>query len=378
MSQDLRRLMLSLCLLVVTASCDGGGSPAGDPILVRIPPGASLTAVADTLAAHGIITNADRFTLFVRVRGDAERIQAGAYTFRQGTEWGEIAADLTAGHVFTERFTIPEGFTLVQIAERIAVVTESQEADVRAILEAPDAPDRFGVPGPTLEGFLFPETYTITPGVEISEVVELMTRQYRSFWTPERTEALQLLGMTELELVTLASIVQAEARASEELPIIASVYHNRLRIGMPLQADPTVIYALGGPRTRLLFAAMDSVADSPYNTYTHAGLPPGPIGSPGAAAVEATLNPVESEFLYFVAHPDGTHLFSRSLAEHNRARQTTDRLWAEVRAETARRESALRDSVAAAEAERADSIARADTLGLSDFRSSWHDKSRTQ
>jgi len=354
-------MFVTLCTasLIVPGGCDGGGAPSGEPVLVRIPPGATLSAVADTLAAYDIVESADRFTLYVRVRGDAERLQAGAYSFQPGAEWGEIAAALTSGRVFTERFTIPEGFTRAQIIERVAAQTETEATAVRLIIDAEDAPTRWRVPGPTLEGYLFPETYTITPGIGIEEVVGVMIQQYRTFWTPERTALRDSLGMTELELVTLASIVQAEARRSDELPTIASVYHNRLRIGMPLQADPTVIYALGGPRERLLFAAMDSVADSPYNTYTHPGLPPGPIASPGAAALDATLRPAETEYLYFVAHPDGHHLFSRSLAEHNQTRQTTDRLWAEARAETARREAFVRDSLAAA---RADTTAGVDTI----------------
>jgi UPF0755 protein len=119
------------------------------------------------------------------------------------------------------------------------------------------------------------------------------------------------------------------------MPIIASVYHNRLARGQALQADPTVLYALGGPRARLLYAAMDSVADHPYNTYTHPGLPPGPIGSPGLAAVDATLSPAETDFFYFVAHPDGTHIFSRTLTEHNRAVAETRREWDRLRREQA-------------------------------------------
>jgi UPF0755 protein len=133
--------------------------------------------------------------------------------------------------------------------------------------------------------------------------------------------------MTEAEVVTLASIVQAEARLRDEMPTIASVYHNRLDRNHLLQADPTVLYALGGPRARLLYAAMDSVADNPYNTYTHVGLPPGPIGSPGLAAFDATLSPAETDFFYFVAHPNGAHIFSRTLAEHNRAVAQTRPLW---------------------------------------------------
>jgi UPF0755 protein len=149
-------------------------------------------------------------------------------------------------------------------------------------------------------------------------MLEAMVARYHAIWTPPRRALLDSLGRTEAEAVTLASIVQAEARRSEEMPRIAGVYVNRLRLGMLLQADPTVLYALGGYRERLLFAAIDSVATHPYNTYTQAGLPPGPIGSPGEQAIDAALHPT-GDFLYFVAWPDGTHLFTRTLAEHNEA-----------------------------------------------------------
>ena len=157
-----------------------------------------------------------------------------------------------------------------------------------------------------------------------------MIARYRAYWTPDRRDALARSGMTEQEVVTLASIVQAEAGHISEMPTIASVFHNRLRIGMPLQADPTIHYALpDGHRPRLLHAAMDSVSDHPYNTYTHAGLPPGPISAPGAVALDAAMSPIETDYLYFVRGEDRLHVFSKTLEEHNaavrRARQLDER-----------------------------------------------------
>ena len=186
-------------------------------------------------------------------------------------------------------------------------------------------PDRslhveWNVPGPGLEGYLFPDTYRFAEGIRVETVVATMTEAYHAYWTPERRNRLGALGLTEAEAVTLASIIQAEAVYTAEMPTISSVYHNRLQIGMLLQADPTVLYALGGHRSRLLYAAIDSVADSPYNTYRHAGLPPGPIGSPGAAALDAALAPEDTNYLYFVARSNGEHIFTRTLREHNEAR----------------------------------------------------------
>lgn len=165
----------------------------------------------------------------------------------------------------------------------------------------------------------------------MESVIQAMVRRYHQAWTPQRRARLDSLGLSEREVVTLASIVQAEARKQDEMPRIASVYHNRLRRGWLLQADPTVLYALGGYRERLLFAAIDSVADNPYNTYKQPGLPPGPIGAPGDAALQAALYPSEEAFLYFVAWPDGSHVFSRTLAEHNRAVAAARREQARVR-----------------------------------------------
>jgi UPF0755 protein len=215
--------------------------------------------------------------------------------------------------------TIPEGFRLDEMAPRIAAITGEAPDTVLAALRRPGIDSTYQVPGPGLEGYLFPDTYRFARGVPLATVLATMTRRYREVWTPERRARLDTLGLTLRQATTLASIVQAEARKVEEMPRIASVYENRLERGWMLQADPTVLYALGGYRARLLFAAIDSVADNPYNTYTHGGLPPGPIGAPGEAAIDAVLHPSGESFLYFVAWPDGTHVFTRTLAEHNRA-----------------------------------------------------------
>ena len=177
------------------------------------------------------------------------------------------------------------------------------------------------MPGPGLEGYLFPDTYRFARGVALDAVIEAMVRRYQRAWTAGRRTRLEALEMSENELVTLASIIQAEARRVEEMPTISAVYHNRLRLVYRLQADPTVLYALGGRRDRLLYAAIDSVADNPYNTYTQRGLPPGPISAPGEAAIHAALYPADERYLYFVARADGTHIFTNSLEEHNRARE---------------------------------------------------------
>lgn len=301
---------------ILAAGCSG---PPGEPLQVTVPPGVPFSAVVDSLEARGVVRHATAFRMYASLRGDDRRIRAGRYELTPGSGWNQILGILVEGRVVTIPMTVPEGFRLAQMAPRIAQVAEAPAEEVLATLRAEGAAEAYDVPGPGLEGYLFPDTYRFAAGVPVPAIIRAMTRRYRSVWTPERRARLDSLGLTEREAVTLASIVQAEARRPEEMPRIASVYHNRLRRGWLLQADPTVLYALGGYRERLLFAAIDSVADSPYNTYRKAGLPPGPIGAPGEEAIHATLYPVPEPYLYFVARADGSHVFSRTLAEHNRA-----------------------------------------------------------
>lgn len=310
-------------LLFVAASLTlGCGAPPPndtDPVQLTVPAGASFAQVVDTLESRGLIQRPSVFTLFARWKGFDTEVRSGTYALAPGTSWTELLDALTSGRVVTRELTIPEGWALRQIVPRIAAFTERPEAEVSAVVESVANDPSAEVPGPGLEGYVLPETYRFAEGTSPDVIVRTMVDQYREFWTPERMARLDSLGLDQRELTTLASIVQAEARVADEMPRIAAVYHNRLRDGWPLQADPTVLYALGGPRERLLYAAMDSVADSPYNTYTQPGLPPGPIGSPGAAALEATLYPADDPAMFFVAGPDGRHVFSRTLAEHNRA-----------------------------------------------------------
>ncbi|MGD8698980.1 MAG: endolytic transglycosylase MltG [Gemmatimonadales bacterium] len=317
---DRRRLggsLLCLALFVAAACSDGDGE------LERlvIPEGSSLQATSDTLAAHGVIRWPRLFELYVRLQGADSDIKAGSYELRRGAGWSESLAALVEGRVITLPVTIPEGWAIAQIAGRIAPIAQASEDSIAVRLLDPGLADSLGVPGPTLEGYLFPETYRFAQGLSVEAVAVAMVDRYRDVWTDARRAARDSLGLTERELITLASIVQAEARWEDEMPLISAVFHNRLRRPMRLQADPTVQYALESRQSRLLFSHIDSVADNPYNTYTHDGLPPGPIGSPGLAAIDAALHPAAVPYLYFVARADGRHEFSRSLREHNQAIQ---------------------------------------------------------
>jgi UPF0755 protein len=320
---------VAVVLALAVGALSSCGSPEGEPLPVVVPNGASLGQVTDSLAAKGIIE--PRWTPFfrawVRLKRADRQVRAGHYEFRRREVWGKVLDDLRSGRVVTVRLTIPEGFTLRQMAPRIAELAGRDPEAVGALLYSDSLAALMPVPGPGLEGYLFPETYLFEPETSVLGVVTAMVARYRAFWTEERRLRLLDLDMSERELVTLASIIQAEARRVEEMPTISSVYHNRLRQNYPLQADPTVLYALGGHRARLLYAALDSVAEHPYNTYRRPGLPPGPIAAPGEAALMAALHPADTDHFFFVARPDGSHVFTRSLSEHNVAKSRARREW---------------------------------------------------
>lgn len=293
----------------------------GKPVIVEIPSGASSREVAYLLEENEIVGSARTFQAYVRIRGEDRRLKAGIYEMRTASSMQEALRQISSGEIETTAITIPEGLAFWQLAPILAEVTRDTEDAIAGALQNPMLAKRFDLPGHTIEGYLFPETYRFAQGVPLEMVISAMIDQYRSVWTDARKTALQASGMSEHEIVTLASIIQTEARQLSEMSRISGVYHNRIRARWLLQADPTVIYALGGHRERLLYAAIDSVADNPYNTYTQPGLPPGPIASPGVMAIDAALWPEDHDYWYFVARPDGSHVFTRTLADHNKAKE---------------------------------------------------------
>ena len=298
-----------------------GGNDVGDaPIQrVRVPEGAAFSTVADSLESRGVIDAPGLFRIFARVTGAADDVKAGTYEFPEGTGWRDVLRDLTEGNVAYDRITIPEGWEIRRIGPRLARATGLSVDSVMDVLLDTATAARFGVPGPTLEGYLYPATYRVPAGAELEDAIAPMVGEYRERWTPARQARADSLGFTQREVTTLASIVEKEARVASEMPTIAAVFLNRLEIGYALQADPTVQYARGEHENRLLFTHIDEVADNPYNTYTQPGLPPGPIASPSVRAIDAVLHPADVNYLYFVARPDGTHEFNRHLVDHNRS-----------------------------------------------------------
>ena len=326
-----RTRALAVLLACAAAACatDGGGDPHGPPLRVTVPSGATLTVVSDSLATRGIVESAKKFRRFASSKDAAAKLKPGIYEFRAGESWKVIVDKLVRGDVVKARVVVPEGWTSAQIAARIAAQLGGSADSIQLQLTDTAAARKLGVPGPTLEGYLYPATYVFPLGTPREKAIGEMVRRYRSAWTPAMRAQLPASGMSEREVVTLASIVEREAKDWRERPTIAAVYRNRLKKGMRLQADPTVQYALGQQRARLLYRDIASVAQSPYNTYTHAGLPPGPIASPSQGAIQAALQPASVDVLYFVARPNGTHVFTRTLAEHNAAKRAAQ---AETRA----------------------------------------------
>ena len=310
------RLFLSLalvwylfCLLVP----NGAGTVVRD---VSFPAGSGIRKLAAELKSGGIIRSQWHFILVSRLRGQAHRLKAGDYRFNDGMNTARILGKVTAGEVDFRRFVLPEGYSIYQAAELL-----DQQGLFKKELFLGKCRDsslltRLGVPAASVEGYLFPATYNLPLSGSEEQLISQMVAHFNRTVDSLRL-ASQSAGLTLHNLVTLASLIEKEAVSPAEKPLISSVFHNRLRIGMPLQSDPTAVYgvrAFTGKVTK-----QDISRPSAYNTYLNRGLPPGPIGNPGVEALEAALHPAVTPYLYFVARKDGTHQFSRTLQEHNNA-----------------------------------------------------------
>lgn len=312
------RLALPLLLLPL-AACSVVPGPGKEQ--VTIPPGATLPAVADSLAAHRIISSRGWFRLLARLTRRERKLQAGTYDLHRGE--GSIAAlrTLTSGGAVLIRVTVPEGFTLQDIAATVAHDLGIPEDSLLEATRDTALLREFAVPGATFEGFLRPETYLFAKGISAERVIREMATTFRDDWDSTWDAAARARHLDRKGLVTLASIVEGEARADSDRALIAAVLLNRIERGMPLQADATILYAMqlatGDRKTRLY--EKDYAYPSPYNTYLNPGLPPGPIGAPSRKSLAAVASAPAAPYLYYVAGPDGRHVFSRTYAEHLRA-----------------------------------------------------------
>jgi UPF0755 protein len=312
-------------MVCAAVACSGNG---GAPVRVTIPSGAGLRAISDSLQRTGVIRSARLFRIYASIRGGDREIKAGTYMLNRGTGWATVLSELRAGKGIVHVVTIPEGFSLMQIEPLVAAKLSLPIDSVKAAVRDTALLHRLDIPMQTLEGYLFPDTYTFADGTTARAVVEAMVRRFEQVWKPEWTARLDTLHMSRNDVMSLAAIVEKEARLPQERPVIAAVYANRLRRGILLQADPTVQYALGKHVARVYYKDLE--VESPYNTYKHKGLPPGPIASPGRPSIEAALYPASVPYEFFVAFPDGHHEFRRDLAGHEQARLEARRAWDSV------------------------------------------------
>lgn len=283
-------------------------------IIVR--EGMSLKEVAGNLESHGLISHKTIFILWTRLMGYSRQIKAGEYRLSSDMAPIRIMEILTRGIIITYPVTIPEGFSIEQIGDILAANALVDKNSFVSLAYEPGVLQEYGISGPSLEGYLYPDTYQFGRGLSPALIVDVMIKRFWEVIEPYR-KRIEELGMTVEEVVTLASIVEKETGRAEERPVIAGVFLNRLRKGMRLESDPTVIYGINGFTGNL--TRKDLLVSTPYNTYVIRGLPPGPIANPGLASIKAVLYPAETDYLYFVSKNDGTHHFSSTIEDHNRA-----------------------------------------------------------
>jgi UPF0755 protein len=324
----MRRFFLIICVVSVVVSV--GLATAGWWILTTpiapeqavsldVAPGSSLQRVARNLEEQGVISHALLLRVLAKWYEQEQQIQAGRYTFVAPATAEDVLQRLVRGDVDRVSLTIPEGFTQQQIIERIVESGYGAAARLWQLVRDPEFIASLGVEADSLEGYLFPETYRFVPGTTEAALLRMMVEQFQHNLSAEKREAARRLGLSRHEHVTLASLIEKEARVVAEMPLISSVFHNRLAINMRLQTDPTVVYGVEDYTGTITRRHLNT--PTPYNTYIIYGLPPGPIASPGRAALHAAVFPEESDYYYFVSRGDGSHHFSRTLREHNNAVQ---------------------------------------------------------
>lgn len=291
-----------------------GNLTRGAEVRVFVRRGAPFREAADSLAAGGVVRFPRLFAAYAHLRGHDTTLRWGTYILRTSYAWEQTLDLLRLAKGVVHTVTIPEGWTLSEISAAVADALDLPADSVAVAARDTALLHRLGNPTPTLEGYLFPATYSFPDRSSAREAVRSMVDAFERAWNPAWDTILPRIKLTRHDAVTLASIVEREAMRPEERPVIAAVYLNRLRIGMALQADPTVAYALGRRPGRILLK--DLKVRSAYNTYLHPGLPPGPIGSPGLASIEAVLHPANVPYRFFVAASDGHHEFTRTYDEH--------------------------------------------------------------
>ncbi len=318
-------LFTLLCLtLFVAVGAVGGLFFLNDPPsqaetykVVEVPEGTTFSAVSDLLKREGLITNRVYFRLLGIWTQSEKKIKPGEYAFHTAMRPTEILDLMVRGKIVQHQVVIPEGSTARQIARILEEAKLASSEAFLKVVEDPTLMSEVGIEGENLEGYLFPDTYQFAKRTPLRDIVRRMLMQFVMVYDESLRKRAQELGMTQQEVMTLASIVEKETGHPSERALIAAVFHNRLKKKMRLQSDPTVIFAMADFNGNI--TKKDLSIPSPYNTYRFGGLPPGPIANPGKESLRAALYPAEVDYLYFVSRNDGTHFFSNTLREHNGA-----------------------------------------------------------
>lgn len=294
-----------------------GSASEGRTVTVTVKPDMTVKDIGEVLFQNGIIHNATLFRITVKVQGVEKSLQAGDYALSPGMSITDIINKMVKGDTVYHLLTIPEGYNVEQIAKLLTEQGLGDGVTFKALARN-FAPLDYMVQQPEIiysaEGYVFPDTYRITPGMTEEAILKMLVANFDKKLTSELRERAKTLGLSFHQVVTLASLVEKEAKLDQERPVIAGVFYTRLKLDMPLQSCPTVQYILGYPKAELTIE--DTQIASPYNTYQNPGLPPGPIASPGMAAIRAVLYPADTPYLYFVAAKDGSHRFSKTYEEH--------------------------------------------------------------
>jgi UPF0755 protein len=285
--------------------------------IVFIPQGASFNIIARKLEGEGVITNAGKFSLLTKFKGAITKIKAGEYEFTTSMPPTEVLSMMVNGQVKDYTITIPEGYTIREIATVLSAmnIVDKNEFTAKA-MDAVFAAS-LGLEGESVEGYLFPDTYRLTKGMNAEEIIRKMVQRFHQVYNEVSFKKPYGLTMSKKQIVTLASIIEKETGDVTEAPLISAVFHNRIKKRMRLESDPTVIYGIKGFNGNLTRKHL--LTTTPYNTYRVYGLPSGPISNPGRVSLEAAIAPSPDTYLYFVSKNNGSHHFSRNLKEHNRA-----------------------------------------------------------
>jgi UPF0755 protein len=289
-----------------------------DSIFIIIKEGDNLHQIIGRLKEANLITNGTSLLILAEILDRDQHIQAGKYNIKKGITLFSILGELSQGKVILKSVTIPEGSTVFEIGGILKREIQIDSAEFVRASENGQIARSMNLPVSNLEGYLFPETYKLTWGISPEKVARIMVEQFRKVFSDSLLERAKEFNFSLPEVITLASLIEAEAKEEKERSIISAIFHNRLRLGMFLQSCPTVTYGLPDFDRPLTLKELER--DSPYNTYKYPGLPPGPICNPGKASILAALYPANVDYLYFVSQGNGSHIFSRTLNEHNRAK----------------------------------------------------------